>query len=138
MRALVLLAPIVLLLACGGSKKVLYPFDREHGFVGGGWSRTISGKEIRIQAEGSTLRVRHGPHTFEFLNIRSFEGIYSFYTFEIKGDKMNAFFSPVGLTLKKRELTSHWKPEQLPEGVKIVVEGVDIRYEGLEFSAEGS
>ena len=133
---LVLLIP--LLSACGASKRALYPFQREHGFGGGGWSRTISGKEISIQAEGTTLRVRHGPHTFEVLNIRSFEGTYGFHTFEIKGDKMNAFYSPEGLTVKKRGAFKHWKPEELPHGVKIVIEGLDIRYEGLEVNAADS
>ena len=134
------LLPLLLpaLLACGSAKKVLYPFDREYGLAGGGWSRTIKDKQVEILAEGDTLRVRHGAHTFEFLNVHAFKGIYSYYTFEIKGDTMNAFFSPKGLTVKRGKQFHHWKPEELPAGVKIVVEGVDIRYEGLEVSAAGS
>ncbi|MHC4938444.1 MAG: hypothetical protein ACYTHK_05700 [Planctomycetota bacterium] len=128
----------LVLVACGSAKKTLYPFEREHGFEGGGWSRRIKGKEIEIQAEGTIVRVRHGGYHFEFLNVRSFKGTYSFYTFEIKGDTMNAFYSPKGLTVKRRENFHHWKPEELPTGVKIVVEGVDIRYEALDFNRAGS
>ncbi|MHC4407866.1 MAG: hypothetical protein ACYS0F_02550 [Planctomycetota bacterium] len=127
-----------LLAACGSAKKTLYPFEREYGFGGGGWTRRIKGKEIEIHAEGSTVRIRHGGYHFEFLNIRSFQGTYSFYTFEIRGDTMNAFYSPKGLSVKRREKQHHWKPEELPTGVKIVIEGVDIRYEALEVSGSGS
>lgn len=129
---------ILALVACGTAKRTLYPFEREYGLGGGGWSRTIRGKEVRIEAEGDRLRVRHGARTFEFRNVRAFEGTYSFYTFEIKGDTMNAFYSPKGLTVKRGSAFHHWKPEELPTGVKIVVEGVDIRYEGLEVTGAGS
>ena len=135
MRAIVL---CFLLIGCGSAKRTLYPFDREYGFEGGGWTRRIQGKEIEIRAEGSTVTIRHGGHSFQFLNVRSFKGTYSFYTFEIKGDTMNAFYSPKGMTVKRREKFNHWKPEQLPTGVMIVVEGVDIRYEGLPVSGAGS
>ena len=129
---------IATLVACSSAKKILYPFEREYGLGGGGWSRTIKDREVRIQAEGDTVRVRHGAHTFEFLNIQAFKGTYSYYTFEIQGDTMNAFYSPRGLTVKRGKAFHHWKPEELPAGVKIVVEGVDIRYEGLEVSGAGS
>jgi len=129
---------LLLLAACGSARTTLYPFEREYGLEGGGWMRTIKGKEIRIVAEGSTVRVRHGARTFEFLEVRAFEGTYSYHTFELKGDTMNAFFSPKGLTVKRGEKLRHWNPDDLPEGVKIVVEGVDIRYEALEVSDAAS
>jgi len=134
MRRLLLLLVLLALPACSTAKRTLYPFEREWGMEGGGWTRTIKGREIRIFAEGSTVRIRHDRHHFEFLNVRSFKGTYSYSTFELQGDTMNAFYSPKGLTVKRGRNFRHWKPEELPEGVRIVVEGVDIRYEGLPVS----
>ncbi|MEM8884191.1 MAG: hypothetical protein AAGD14_08995 [Planctomycetota bacterium] len=121
---------LVLLVACGG-KRVQYPIERSSKSGDGGWARTVNGKEIEMRVKNQRLRVRHGAHHFEFRGIGSFKGHYSFHDFEVKSDKRLIFYNPNGLTVRAAGNFRHWKPEELPADVLIVVDGLDMRYEGL-------
>ena len=130
-----LVLPILLAAACagcGGAKRQMYPIQKMRG-TDGAWGRTISGKDVRVSCEGRNVRIVHGAHTIVLLNVPDeFRGKYTYYTVEITSDNFNAFYSPKGLTVKYGKALRHWEPEELPTGVKIVVDGVDMRLEGLQ------
>jgi len=129
MRALI---PVLLILAaCGTSKSARFKVERLRG-MDGAWFRTIKGKQIRIETVGNDVRVQHGELNYLILNVPEFMGSYSYHTFEIQGDRFKAFHSPKGLTVKYRGQTHHWHPEDLPVDLLIVIDGLDLRLEGLE------
>ena len=129
------LAPLLLLAllaGCSAAKRHVYPVQKMRG-TDGAWQRVIAGKEVRITCEGRNVRIQHGGHHIVLLNVPDgFRGKYSFYTVEITSEDFNAFYSPKGLTVRYKDELRHWEPEDLPAGMKIVVDGVDLRYEGLE------
>ena len=129
MRALIPL--LVLLAACGPSRSVRFKIERMRG-IDGAWERRIKGKEIRIESFGDDVRIQHGPLNFKILNVPEFNGSYSYYTFEIRAEGFKAFHSPKGLTVKYHGQSHHWHPEDLPADLLIVIDGLDLRLEGLE------
>ena len=128
MRALPLL--FLLLAACGPSRTTKFRLEPMRG-VGGAWQRVIKGKEIRIETQGKNLRVRHGPHNFKLMNVGEFDGDYTYSTFEIRGGMFNVFYSPKGLTVRYMNRFHHWEPTDLPTDLLIVIDGVDMRLEGI-------
>lgn len=129
MRALI---PLLLLLAaCGPSRTTKFPVERLRN-IDGAWHRTIKGKEVRMETVGSDLRIQHGPLNFKILNVPEFDGSYTYYTFEIRSKDFNLFHSPKGLTVRYRGQQHHWHPQDLPADLLIVVDGIDLRLEGLD------
>jgi hypothetical protein len=132
MRTALTILLLTLLVSCSAAKKRMYPIQKMRG-TDGAWQHVISGKEVQISCEGRNVRIQHGGHYIVLLNVTDeFRGNYTFYTVEIRSDSFNAFYSPKGLTVRYKDKLQHWEPEDLPTGVKIVVYGVDLRYEGLE------
>jgi hypothetical protein len=127
--------PILILLAsCGIPRTAKFPVERVRG-IDGAWMRVIKGKEIRMEATGDDLRVQHGALNFRIVDMPEFQGSYSYYTFEIVSADFNVFYSPKGLTVRYRNEFHHWEPPDLPTDVLIVIDGVDLRLEGLERDA---
>ena len=132
MRIVPTIILLTLLVSCSAAKKQMYPIQKMRG-TDGAWQRVIAGKEVRISCEGRNIRIQHGGIHIVLLNVPDeFRGFYTFYTVEITSDNFNAFYSPKGLTVRYNQKLQHWEPADLPAGVKIVVDGVDLRYEGLE------
>ncbi len=132
MRTVAPILLLTLLVSCSAAKKQMYPIQKMRG-TDGAWQRVISGKEVRISYEGRNIRIQHGGIHIVMLNVPDeFRGQYGYYTVEITSDTFNAFYSPKGLTVRYKQKLQHWDPSDLPAGVKIVVDGVDLRYEGLE------
>ena len=127
------LLPLVFLLAlaCNTARRYEWDIQRERGHGDAGWARTIDDKVIRVETQGDDLFVQHGELYFLFKDVPAFEGRYSYYIFDLLGERLNAFYSPEGLTVRYRGGFEHWPPEKLPPNVKIVVAGADIRLEGL-------
>jgi len=129
MRALI---PFLLLIAaCGPSRTTKFPVERLRG-IDGAWHRVVRGKEIHMETIGKDLRIQHGPLNFKILNVAEFDGSYTYYTFEIVSKDFNAFHSPKGLSVRYRGQFHHWEPQDLPKDVLLVIDGIDLRHEGLK------
>jgi len=126
------LVPLLLLLAaCGPSRTTKFKVERMRG-IDGAWHRVVKGKEIRMETRGSELRIQHGPLNFKILNVPEFDGYYTYYTFEIISAGFNLFHSPKGLTVRYKNQFHHWEPTDLPKDLLIVIDGIDMRLEGIE------
>ncbi len=117
---------------CSLEKRYEWDIQRELGHGPAAWNKQIDDKWIHIETIGDDVFVQHGEHAFLFKDTPSFEGRYSYYSFNLLGSRLNAFYSPEGLTVRYQGGFEHWKMDQLPTGVKIVISGLDIRYEGLD------
>ena len=129
MRALI--PALLILAACGISRTTRFKVERIRG-IDGAWHRVIKGKEIRIETVGNDVRIQHGDLNFKILNVPEFDGSYSYYTCEIQSAGFNAFYSPKGLTVKYQQQFHHFDPTDLPTDLLIVIDGMDLRLEGLE------
>lgn len=123
---------LIALVACNVSRQYEWDIQREVGHKAAGWHREIDGKLIHIETVGDDVLVQHGKYAFLFKDMPSFEGRYTYYTFNLLGSRVNAFFSPEGLTVRYQGGFEHWELDRLPANVKIVISGLDIRYEGLD------